>query len=137
MIFFSRCCPVSKEVYENGCTFSETHDVPPGHRATHPTKYYRKETAELLNKSVRQVRRMKWKVLASGIVGLVHGNTGRHAWNKLDASTVERIVTLYTTKYQGFNCLHFRDMLEEHEGILVKRELLRLIFLSIIFPEKT
>ena len=95
-----------------------------------------KETAELLNKSVRQVRRMKWKVLASGIVGLVHGNTGRHAWNKLDASTVERIVTLYTTKYQGFNCLHFRDMLEEHEGILVKRELLRLIFLSHNLPRK-
>lgn len=94
------------------------------------------EAADLLGKSVRQVRRMKQRVLISGIAGLTHGNRGKHPWNKLDTQTVDRIVSLYTTKYQGFNCLHFRDMLEEHEGIRVKRESLRLLFLAHDFPRK-
>lgn len=94
------------------------------------------EAAQLLAKSVRQVRRMKRKVLLSGVQGLVHGNAGRPPWNKLDAHLTERIISLYQTKYTGFNCLHFRDMLEEHEGIRVKRESLRLLFLAHDLPRK-
>lgn len=94
------------------------------------------EAADLLGKSVRQVRRMKQRVLISGVAGLTHSNTGKQPWNKLDTQTVDRIVSLYISKYQGFNCLHFRDMLEEHEGIRVKRESLRLLFLAHDFPRK-
>lgn len=95
-----------------------------------------KEAAELLGKSVRQVRRMKRRVIASGVIGLTHGNTGKRPWNKQRQPLVEDIVHLYTTKYAGFNCLHFRDMLEEHEGIVVKREWLRLVFLAHDLPRK-
>lgn len=95
-----------------------------------------KEAAEMLGKSVRQVRRIKQSFREFGIEGFIHGNTGRTPWNKLDAPLVARIVTLYTTKYAGFNCLHFRDMLAEHEGIWVKRESLRLIFLAHGLPRK-
>lgn len=95
-----------------------------------------KEAAELMGKSVRQIRRMKRRVRVSGVAGLVHGNTGKQSWNKLDTLMVARIVSLYATKYAGFNCLHFRDMLEEHEGIRVKRESLRLIFLAHDLPRK-
>lgn len=94
------------------------------------------EAADLLGKSVRQVRRMKQRVLISGITGLTHRNRGKHPWNKLDTQMVDRIVSLYISKYKGFNCLHFRDMLEEHEGIRVKRESLRLLFLAHDFPRK-
>jgi len=94
------------------------------------------EAADLLGKSVRQVRRMKHRVLVSGITGLTHGNTGKRPWNKLNTQTIDRIVSLYITTYRGFNCLHFRDMLEEHEGIRVKRESLRLLFLAHDFPRK-
>jgi len=80
-----------------------------------------KEAAELMGKSVRQIRRIKRRVRVYGVIGLVHGNRGKRPWNKLDTQMVTRIVSLYTTKYAGFNCLHFRDMLEEHEGIRVKR----------------
>lgn len=95
-----------------------------------------KEAAELLNKSVRQVRRIKRRVLAAGIAGLVHGSTGKRPWNKRRQALVDRIVFLYQQHYAGFNCLHFRDMLEEHEGIVVKREWLRLVFLSYNLPRK-
>ena len=66
------------------------------------------EAADLLGKSVRQVRRMKHRVLVSGITGLTHGNTGKRPWNKLNTQTIDRIVSLYITTYRGFNCLHFR-----------------------------
>ena len=95
-----------------------------------------KDAAALVGKSVRQVRRMKQHVLASGVSGLIHGNTGKHPWNKQRQRFVDHIVTLYTTKYVGFNCLHFRDMLEEREGIIVKREWLREVFLAHHLPRK-
>ena len=79
---------------------------------------------------------MKQKVMNSGIQGLVHGSTGKHPWNKRNQSLADRIVMLYETTYTGFNCLHFRDMLEEHEGIVVKREWLRLVFLAHNLPRK-
>lgn len=95
-----------------------------------------REASELLGKSVRQVRRLKRKVLVSGINGLVHGNAGKSPWNKSDSRSIEQIVALYQTKYAGFNCLHFRDMLEDHEGVTIPRESLRRIFVTHAFPRK-
>lgn len=95
-----------------------------------------REASELLGVSIRQIRRLKRKVLVSGISGLVHGNTGKSPWNKSDAQSIEQIVLLYQTKYTGFNCLHFRDMLEEHEGMAIPRESLRRIFVAYGLPRK-
>jgi len=89
-----------------------------------------REASQLLGVSIRHVRRLKRNVLMSGISGLLHGNTGKSPWNKSDSHSIEQIVLLYQTKYTGFNCLHFRDMLEEHEGITIPRESLRRIFLT-------
>ena len=94
------------------------------------------EAAELLKKSVRQVRRMKQNVLVSGITGLIHGNTGKTPWNKRPHDVIDQIVTLYETKYTGFNCLHFRDMLAQHERITITRESLRTIFIAHDLPRK-
>lgn len=95
-----------------------------------------REASELLEKSVRQVRRLKRKVLVSGISGLVHGNAGKSPWNKSDSRSIEQIVALYQTKYTGFNCLHFRDMLEDHEGVTIPKESLRRIFVTHALPRK-
>ena len=94
------------------------------------------EAAEMLQKSVRQVRRMKRAVLVSGIQSLVHGNTRKTPWNKRKKGSVDHIVTLYETKYTGFNCLHFQDMLERNEGIVIAREPLRRIFVAHDLPRK-
>lgn len=94
------------------------------------------EAAEILKKSVRQVRRMKQKMVAFGVQGLVHGNTGKPPWNKRKENIVDQIVRLYETKYSGFNCLHFQDMLERQEGIVIPRESLRRIFLAHDLPRK-
>jgi transposase len=94
------------------------------------------EAAEILQKSVRHVRRMKRAVLVSGIHGLVHGNTGKTPWNKRPHDVIDQIVMLYETKYAGFNCLHFQDMLAQHEGIVITRESLRTIFVTHDLPRK-
>lgn len=95
-----------------------------------------KEAAELLGKSVRQVRRMKQKIQAHGVAGMIHGNTGKPPWNKRATMVVDQVVTLYEAKYYGFNCLHFRDMLMEHENISIRRESLRSLFLAHGFPRR-
>lgn len=94
------------------------------------------EAAELLKKSIRQIRRLKQKVRYSGVSGLIHGNIGKTPWNKRRKDVVDQIVLLYQTKYSGFNCLHFQDMLETHEGITIPREPLRRIFLEYHLPRK-
>ena len=94
------------------------------------------DAAELLGKSVRQVRRMKQKIQAQGVSGMVHGNTGKSPWNKRAPALVDRIVRLYEAKYYGFNCLHFRDMLMEHENIAITRESLRSLFHAHGFPQR-
>lgn len=95
-----------------------------------------KEAAELLGKSVRQIRRMKQKVQTKGVAGMIHGNTGKLPWNKCAATLVDQIVALYGSKYYGFNCLHFRDMLLEYENISMTRESLRSLFLVHGFPRR-
>lgn len=95
-----------------------------------------REAAELLGKSVRQIRRMKQKVLISGITAFIHGNQGKTPWNKRDGQIVDRIVKTYKSKYVGFNCLHFRDMLAQHESITITRESLRTIFIAHDLPRK-
>lgn len=95
-----------------------------------------KEAAELLGISVRQVRRVKRKVRRGGVMSLIHGNAGRIPWNKRPNDIVDTIVRRYTTTYEGFNCLHFRDMLEEREDIVIPRESLRQIFVTHELPRK-
>lgn len=135
MIFFSRCCPVSKEVYK--ISLSEKHVT--RHRILERLirrELTEKEASELLGIGVRQVRRLKKKVRLGGITSLIHGNAGKPSWNKRPASTVDAIIRIYKTRYEGFNCLHFRDMLQEREGIMISEEPLRRIFIAYDLPRK-
>lgn len=95
-----------------------------------------KEASELLGVGVRQVRRLKKKVRLGGITSLIHGNAGKPSWNKRPALMVDTIVQIYKTRYEGFNCLHFRDMLEEREGMVIPEEPLRRIFIAYDLPRK-
>ncbi len=95
-----------------------------------------KEAAELLGMCVRQIRRLKRKVRTGGITSLIHGNAGKPSWNKRPGDVVDMIVRSYQSTYEGFNCLHFRDMLEEREHIMIPRESLRRIFVAHDFPRK-
>lgn len=79
----------------------------------------KKRAAVKLGITVRQVNRLIIKYKEKGKSAFVHGNRDKEPANKLDKSISDNIILLYTTKYYDFNFKHFREFLEEHEGIHV------------------
>lgn len=60
-------------------------------------------------------------------IGALHGNTSSIPVNRTSAELEERIVHLLKTKYEGFNLTHFREKLEEDEGVIIKKTTLQSI----------
>lgn len=67
----------------------------------------------------RQVDRLIIIYKEKGKSGFIHGNRSRQPVKTLDKSISEDIILLYKTKYQDFNFSHFKDYLDEEEGIHV------------------
>jgi hypothetical protein len=83
------------------------------------------QASALLAVSTRQVRRLLGTWLASGAVGLVHGNRGRRPANRTDESLRATIVGLVGDRYAGVNRQHLSELLAEHEGITIEVRTLR------------
>jgi transposase len=79
------------------------------------------EAAEVLGLSTRQVRRLRRAVERRGAAGVVHGNRGRIASNRVKEHLRTRVVDLRRKKYEGFNDQHFTEKLEEVEGVKISR----------------
>ena len=75
--------------------------------------------AELLELSVRQIRRIKKEMANSGIQAFGHGNAGRKPKHALDPSVAARIIDLAQTDLKDANCTHMAELLAEHHGVLV------------------
>jgi transposase len=90
-------------------------------------KLIARKAAELLKRSVRQVRRWITGYRSRGAVAVVHGNRGRMPVNRLPKKVTSRIVKLAQGRYAGFNQQHFSEMLAEREGIIVSRSSVRRI----------
>src|SRR5262245_25191381 len=76
------------------------------------------EAATVLQRSVRQVRRLQQAYAREGVRALVHGNRGRRPAHALPAEVREQIVHLAQVKYTGFNHQHLTEKLGD-EGIVV------------------
>ncbi len=85
------------------------------------------EAADLLGRSVRQVRRLRGAYRSRGATALVHGNRGRPAPNRIADDLRARIVTLATTTYADVNHQHLTELLAEREGIVLSRPSVRRI----------
>ena len=80
-----------------------------------------KDAAEVLGLSTRQVIRIKKGVRLNGPVAVVHGNRSRKPKNAVDGKIKNLVVELKTGKYPGTNFSHFRELLEEKEGIALSQ----------------
>ena len=80
-----------------------------------------KEMAPLIAKSYRQTQRIVESVREKDLLGVKHKNSGRIPINKTPKELEEIVIDLLKSKYQGFNLTHFREMLEENEGIEIKK----------------
>jgi len=81
----------------------------------------------LINKSYRQCQRIIQKIRESDVHGAYHGNKGRSPSNRTPELLQAKIIELLRTKYAGFNLTHFREYLESHEKISVKKDTLHRI----------
>lgn len=85
------------------------------------------QAASKLGVSKQYVNRLKRRYKAEGIKAFDHGNKGKsRAW-ATDPAVKERVIELYKGKYAGLNFRHFREKLEEVEGIDLSYKTLHLI----------
>ncbi|MBF0208524.1 MAG: ISNCY family transposase [Oligoflexia bacterium] len=85
------------------------------------------EFALLISKSYRQAQRIVKKVKNKGGNGVKHGNTNRVPANKTSWELEMDILGLLKGKYYDFNLTHFREMILEHEGIRIGRNIVHRI----------
>jgi len=81
------------------------------------------EAAGYLQVSYRQARRLKKRVQDEGVKGLLHGNRGRPAWNRLPEDLSAEVKVLFED-YKDFNDTHFTEKLSER-GLEISRESVR------------
>ena len=78
----------------------------------------RKQAAELLGLSPRQISRLKKGVLTSGAHSLIHKNTGRKPAHSVSDELKEAVLKIYSRpELSGVNSLHFKDILLTDFGI--------------------
>jgi transposase len=85
------------------------------------------EAAAALNRSARQVKRLKQQFDADDAAWVRHGNQGRSPANRTPEQTAQRIVALSQGKYKEFNDSHLCEKLRREEGIAVSRSTVRRI----------
>jgi transposase len=76
-----------------------------------------KQAAKQLRMSLRQIRWLIASFREQGALGLVHGNRGRTASNRIADETRARVLELAEKEYQDYNDSHFIEELEEKYGL--------------------
>lgn len=92
------------------------------------------EGAKALSLSVRQFQRIKSRWKKGGSSSLPHRSRGQPSGRGLTRKIRDRIVHLILTIYVGLNDCHLTEKLRERERIVVSRESVRRIRLSLSLP---
>jgi len=88
------------------------------------------KAAQLLARSVRQLRRLLSRYRKRGAAAVIHGNRDRRPVHRIGGRLRKRVIGLAQTTYQGFNQQHFTELLAEREGIILSRSSIRRILTS-------
>lgn len=86
-----------------------------------------REAAQRLRLSPRQIWRLITRYRRRGPTGLVHGNRGRVANNRIAEETRATVLELAENGYRDYNDSHFTEELAEKHGIKVSRSTVRRI----------
>lgn len=85
-----------------------------------------KQRAECeLGLSRRQINRYIQRFSAEGRPGFKHKNAGRKCSFAISSEIKQQIIALYSSRYNGFNFIHFHEFLRSHENISVSLSSLR------------
>jgi len=88
------------------------------------------EAANLLNLTVRHIRRLKKKVNQNGIKGLIHGNRGRIGNRRIPDQEREEIAGLLREHYHDFGPTLAAEKLEERHGLKRDKGTIRSIMIN-------
>ena len=80
----------------------------------------KKEAAEYLEVSIRQINRLIIKFNTNGEKGLIHKNRGKESKRKLSNEIKDEIVNLYITEYFDYNFTHFYEEIKGKYGLSYK-----------------
>ena len=80
-------------------------------------KIRRSEAALMLETTERNVSKMARRVEKNGVLGVLHGNKGKAAANKISEDLRSRVIKTVKEKYFDFNVSHCKEMLEKNEQI--------------------
>lgn len=89
------------------------------------------DAAKQLSLSVRQVKRLKAKVVENGARGLIHGNRGKESNRRLDNTIVEKAKKYLKEKYYDFGPTFASEKLGEDHKIKISKETIRSIMTKI------
>jgi transposase len=83
------------------------------------------KAAATMKISYRHAKRLAARFRRNGAAGLIHGNRGRPAANRMPTALREKILALSAQPYGRFNDTHFAEQLAATEQISVSRETVR------------
>lgn len=97
-----------------------------------------REAAEILELSVRQIKRLVRRVRMKGCEGVIHGGRDRPSNNRFQENEKEKVLSLCREKYHGFGPTLASEKLLEINQVEVSRETLRgwLGFAEIEYPRR-
>lgn len=83
-------------------------------------EYTKKEAADDLGLTIRQINRLIIKFKKEGEKGFIHGNRGKESKKKINSQIKKEIVNLYITEYFDYNFTHFYEEIQEKYNLSYK-----------------
>ena len=80
-------------------------------------KFNNQQAAQLLERSVRQVQRLKQRAKKDGLSAVLHGNRGKQPHNAVPEAKRAEILRLATTALKDCNYMHMHEVLETEMGM--------------------
>src|SRR5499426_1136503 len=75
------------------------------------------QVADILGRSPRSIRRLRWRFEHRGYDGLYDGRRVKPSPRRAPVAEVERILRLYRERYRGFNGRHFYQIARREHGV--------------------
>jgi len=75
------------------------------------------QVADILGRSPRSIRRMRWRFEQYGYDGLYEGRRAKPSPKRAPVAEVERILRLYRERYPGFNGRHFYQVARREHAV--------------------
>ena len=75
------------------------------------------QAADILGRSPRSIRRLRWRLEHEGYDGLFDRRRRRPSPKRAPVAELQRVLALYREHYQGFNVRHFHQLARRQHGV--------------------